>query len=110
MGSQTVELRSVSGFRIMETAAEYEVAISAIVAAVAGADESCMDSSTSLASLSLDSLGIVSIVAQCCARFGVEIAIDDILELYSAENVGEFVVAIRSYIERCRSGTQQRTG
>ena len=87
----------------MQKLPELEKIVHQIVAAAAGVDASSIDSSTSMASLDLDSLSIVSIVAQCCARFEVEMATDDVLELYAARNVGEFVTAIRLNVERYRA-------
>ena len=87
----------------MQELPELEEIVHQIVAAAAGVDASSIDSSTSMASLDLDSLSIVSIVAQCCARFEVEMATDDILELYAAKNVAEFVTALRLNVERYRA-------
>ncbi len=84
----------------MQALPELEEIVHQIVVAAAGVDASSIDSSTSMASLDLDSLSIVSIVAQCCARFEIEMATDDILELYAAENVGEFITAVRFNVER----------
>ena len=55
-----------------------------------------------MASLNLDSLSIVSIAAQCCMRLGEEIDPDGVLNLYDAEDFGEFVAAVRDSIARGR--------
>ena len=86
----------------METTAQLEEIVREIVAAVTGADRSSIDSATSMASLNLDSLSIVSIVSLCRARFETEFETSEILDLYLAEDFGDFVAAITETIERHR--------
>ena len=86
----------------METSADLEEIVREILVTIAGVDRTCIDSSTSIASLDLDSLSIVSIAAQCCMRLGEEIDSEGVLSLYDAEDFGEFVAAIRVSIERGR--------
>ncbi len=86
----------------MAIEANLQETVRELVAAATGTDRSAIDSSTSMASLGLDSLGIVAIAAQCSVRFGVEIGTSDVLQLYVAEDFAEFVATIRTSIERCR--------
>ncbi len=86
----------------MDTQPELEQILREIVAAVAGVDQSSVDSSTSMASFNLDSLSIVSIAAQCCMRLGEEMDPDDVLNLYDAVDFGEFVAAVGAAIGRGR--------
>lgn len=86
----------------MEKPAELEAIVRELLETIAGVDRSHIDSSTSMASLDLDSLSIVSIAAQCCMRLGQEMDPDGVLNLYDAEDFGEFVAAVRASIERGR--------
>ncbi len=86
----------------MESSAELEGIVRELLVTIAGVDRSRIDSSTSMASLDLDSLSIISIAAQCCMRLGEELDPDGVLNLYDAEDFGEFVAAVRDSIERGR--------
>ena len=92
----------------MESSTEFQQVLREIVAAVVGADVLRIDSSTSMASLNFDSLTIVSVVALCCARFEAEIGTDDVLNLYDAEDFGEFVTLLGTAIKGRRSCAKWR--
>jgi acyl carrier protein len=80
----------------------FDRVVISIVANVTNRDEQTLSSRTSLADLGLDSLSLTTIVSLIESTYGCEAPIEQVLELYDAQSVGDLIQVANKITEGAR--------